>query len=61
MKPGLIYGLINFGTDVFFIERVRVRVFSLCFSHGAINYSMSLRNVNQTTKYIPKARDTGQP
>ena len=31
-----------------------LRVFPLCFSHGVINYFMSLRNVNQTTKYIAK-------
>ena len=38
-----------------------LRVFPLCFSHGVINYFMSLRNVNLTTKYIAKVHDTGQP
>ena len=29
-----------------------LRVFPLCFPHGDINSFMSLKNVNQTTKYI---------
>ena len=28
-----------------------LRDFPLCFPHGVFNYFMSLRNVNQTTKY----------
>ena len=31
-----------------------LRVFPLCFPHGVINYFMSLRNVNHTTRYITK-------
>ena len=57
MKLGLIYGLFNFDTDVIFSCKQResaLRVFPLCFSHGVINYFMSLRNVNQTTQYIAK-------
>ena len=31
-----------------------LHVFPLCFPHGVINYFMSLRNVNHTTRYIAK-------
>ena len=56
-KLGLIYGLINFDTDMFFYVKYKeqleraLRVFPLCFPHEVINYFMSLKNVNQTTKY----------
>ena len=33
-----------------------LRVFPLFFSHGVINYFISLRNVNQMKKYILKIK-----